>query len=87
MGSSPGNQSDPPTSPGEVIVLCFSVGVVAVGTSWVVCKYLVVLFTSDCPLAKVRASPGTLLSTMLALVVSVQIFGLLTDINFFSHHL
>ena len=41
----------------EVFVLCFSVGVVAVVTSCVVCKYLVELSTSDCPLAKVWASP------------------------------
>ncbi len=57
MVSSPGNQSDLPTSPGEVFVLCFSVGVVFVVTSCVVCKYLVVLYISDGPLAKVRASP------------------------------
>ena len=57
MVSSPGNQSDLPASPGEVSVLCFSVGVVVVVTSCVVCKYLVVLFTSDCSLTKVRASP------------------------------
>ena len=46
MVSSPGNQSDLPTSPGEAILLCFPVGVVVVVTSGVVCKYLVVLFTS-----------------------------------------
>ena len=55
MVSSPGNQSDLPTSPREDFALYFSVGVVVVLT----CKYLVVLSTSDCPLAKVRASPDT----------------------------
>ena len=59
MVSSPGNQSDLPASPGEVVVLYFPVGVLVVVTSCVVCKYLVVLFTSDCSLAKVRASPDT----------------------------
>ena len=62
--SSPGNQSDLPTSPGEVFVLYFSVGVVV--TSCVVCKYLVVLFTSDCSLAKIRASPDTTLTKLVA---------------------
>ena len=57
MVSSPGNQSDLPTSPGEVFVLCFYVGVVV--TSCVACKYLVILSTSDYPLVKVRASPDT----------------------------
>ena len=57
MVSSPGNQSDLPTSPCEVFALYFSVGVVVV----LPCIHLVVLSTSDCPLAKVRASPDTII--------------------------
>ena len=49
MVSSPGNQSDLPTSPGEV-----SVGVVIVVTSCVVCKYLVGYLQVTVQLAKVR---------------------------------
>ena len=45
---------------GAGFVLCFPVGVVFVVISCVVYKYHVVLFTSDCPLAKVRASPDRL---------------------------
>ena len=53
MVSLPGNQSDLLTSPCEDFALYFSVGVVVV----LPCIHLVVLSTSDCPLAKVRASP------------------------------
>ena len=55
MVSSPGNQSDLPTSPCEDFALYFSVGVVVV----LPCIHVVVLSTSDCPLAKVRASPDS----------------------------
>ena len=53
MVSFPGNKSDLLTSPCEDFALYFSDGVVVV----LPCIHLVVLSTSDCPLAKVRASP------------------------------
>ena len=63
MVSSPGNQSDLPTSPCEDFALYFSVGVVVV----LPCKYLAMLSTSDCPLAIARTSPDNLIMQIMVM--------------------